>query len=230
MRKKKLILLRVQVLFFCILVAGVLAIQVHTACAIAFFSDYTAFDTVTDTALVEDFTAFTPKNTSLGDSFTTGSGLTFRRVTGTVDTQKLLVVDNNNLFGPGNVSNVVTDNHSDDYYIDFSAPSTAVGFDTYLNAVDESNTPATPEALIEVYGVGLNMLGTYTHTHNASTVGFLGITADEAIASIRWMTTGGKHVNTGVGNVLQGSTVPEPTAMLLLGTGLIGLAGVRRKI
>jgi hypothetical protein len=190
--------------------------------SIQVFTDLASLDATAGVTLVEDFLKFSPKNTNLGDSFTTKTGLTFDRVTDSdVASMFLLVVENNPHFAAmKSVSNVVTDNGSDDFILTFGKPTLAVGFDTYLNEFDESGASAAPEATVEVFGLGGTSLMTITHTHPAEEVGFLGLLADEPITAIRWTTTGGTYQNTGIGRIYQGGAavvVPEPLSLFVWG-------------
>ena len=94
--------------------------------------------------------------------------------------------------------------------MDFGAPSHAVGFDTYLNNVDGSGSVAPPEAVIEIFDTSNGLIDTYTLTHNHTVVGFFGVVTDQAIGAIRWTTTGGEFMNTGVTNIQQGMPIPAP--------------------
>ena len=193
-----------------------------------YFTDLAQFNAATaNTALVEDFTG---QDGLKGSSFTSVGGLTFTRLTGTVNTQQLVVTPAGaGPFGPGSSTGILTDNREDDFRMDFANLTRAVGFDTYLNAVDASGAAAAPEATIEIFGVGGVLIDTFIQTHSAAIVGFFGVIADENIESIRWTTTGGNVVNTGIDNILQGDAIPAPGAITLFAVGLAALGAARRK-
>lgn len=211
-------------LSFCAAVFGFLFAALAPAqAAPVYFGDKASFDAATTNTLIEDFLGFADGSTdTLGDGFVS-NGITYTRLTGTVSTQKLLVVEGNPFFGPGTVSHVLTDNNDDHWRMDFSSPSRAVGFDTYLNFIGTAN--------IQIFDTSNNLIDTFVQAHEFTNVGFFGILADQNIGSIIWRTFDGSTQNTGLTNIVQGSAinVPAPGALLLLGFGLIGLGAARRK-
>lgn len=175
-----------------------------------YYSDFASFDAVTQTTIWEDFAsgpvhAVFPGYTSNGITYT---GLQNWPADATVQV----------LHSDFNISDhYLSANGDEDIAIDFGNPDTVVGFDTYLN----SYGPAT----IEIYG-SADLLDTYTHSHDYTTVGFFGVVSDDPIYRIRWTTTLGRIDNTGFSNIrLPGSpsdlnVVPVPSAVILGGIGL----------
>ena len=126
-----------------------------------------------------------------------------------------------NNFGvqPLTTSSVLTATGDEDFKLDFSMPVTELGFDTYLNGFGP--------AVINVFGIG-GLLGSFNHSHAATSIGFLGITSTENITSLRWTTTNGRQVNTGIDNI-RINAVPIPAAAFMFAPALLGFLGLRRR-
>lgn len=101
-------------------------------------------------------------------------------------------------------------------------PVSAFGFDMVPAA---NFAVAADDLTINLYTAQGGML---SQTVSLSTPEFFGWVGDDVTGFSTWASA-----SYGLGNFVQGegtASVPEPTTMLLLGLGLIGLAGLRRKI
>jgi hypothetical protein len=184
-----------------------------------YYTNLASFSAATNTTLVEDFESITPRETSLPPFTHNGN-----KYTGIAAPLYIAAPGDTNpgpsAFGvPITPSSVLTANGDEDFTVDFGTPKSVVGFDTYTNNFGP--------AIIKIYGPG-GLLDTYSLTQDSTKVGFWGVVASVPITTIRWTTTNGRTINTGIDNVRVGdiSAVPEPGAVGLLLAGAMTGAGL----
>ena len=183
---------------------------------VTFYDNLTAFQSASTTQLAVTFDPFSPTNTNLSSTLIF-NGITFT----SLDPIGLFVGSaSNGLFGVPNTSNVLTSSGNE--HIDITLPSAAVavGFDTYTNF-------STTEPIFSVYDTANSLIGTYTLTQPADTLGFVGVTSDIPIGKVDWLGNQGEIQNTGIDNLRIGnaSPVPEPGSIALLVTSVLTGAG-----
>ena len=208
----------------CLLVAGVVLLSLTFAmtseAGVMFYLTKAGFDTAVSTTLLEDFEGFTPKDTALA-SFTS-NGVTYTGLAGAPSPNVWVASPGYNNFGAGvgtTSTSVLTANGDEDFTMDFSMPVFAVGFDVYFNGLGAVTTRVTT---LEP------LLYTLNDLRNLNTLEYYGFVSTHPITSIRFTSTNGGSLNTGVDNIAL-APVPEPGTLLLLGSGLVGLASRRRR-
>ncbi len=172
------------------------AVGVHSLGSIVYFTSKAPFVAATNPTLVDDFEN-APTEQILG-SLTRPEG-TFTPYAGTPGPNVYINLANYTNFGvPGQIgTQVITANGDEDFELFLSTPTTNIGFDTYLNQFG----PAT----IRLYTAGHQLLDTNIHNHDSTKVGFFGVISDVPLTSIRWTTTVGRAINTGMDNILIGT-------------------------
>lgn len=202
---------------YSLIIAVVLGLAGMASADLTFYgpTDQAAFAADSLISIVETFDAVTPKDTRLS-SFVS-QGVTYTGIGGSPTPNVWVTSYPYTNFGVAVPdATVLTANGDEDFMMDMSSvgPITAVGFDTYLNGYG----PAT----IQIQNA--DGWTATTLTHDATMVGFFGVTSDSPIIAIRWTTVNGRAINTGIDNVQMGTVVPVPSAALLT---MIGLGMVR---
>jgi hypothetical protein len=177
---------------------------------VTFYQSKSAFDAVVSTTLLEDFESFSPKNSIINSSFTS-NGVTYTGFAGSPG-PNVYVESPGMVFGAGVLhpatSSVLTANGDEDFTAAFSTAYSAIGFDTYLNGLG----PAT----VRVFN-GASLLDSFTYAGSMNTLEYLGIVSTVPITSIRWTSTSGGVVDTGIDNISIAIPEPSQTALAMAG-------------
>ena len=217
---------RMQVLLPCILGASLgLAVAPSPAATVTFYDSFAAFDAVVTTTLRADFEGFSRSADTPGipNPYTEG-GVTFSN-----PSNLYVAASTGAAVAVGDIefpitSNVLTVSGNEDILMSFGGlAARAMGFDSFTNRF------AAP--VVSVYDLDDLLIGSYVLTQGTNSAGFVGITADVVIGSVRWLATGGNIKDTAIDNIRVGArTIPEPATwalVLLCLAALPAAAGLR---
>jgi hypothetical protein len=195
--------------------ALVLAATSASSAQLIYYTSLVSFGSAATTNIVETFESAAALQVPLADF--THNGNTYTGFAGrNLSNQPfpnvyLAAAGADNFATPPILSTVLTANGDEDFAVDFGSPASAVGFDTYTNDFGP--------AVIKIYGMN-GLLDTFSLAQDSTKVGFFGVVASEPISRIRWTTTDGFAVNTGIDNIRLGM-VPEPATSSLMLAGLL---------
>ena len=213
-----------QVASVCILLAALgLATSPSTAATVTFYDNSAAFDAVAVTTLRADFEGFSRSVDTPGirNPYTEG-GVTFSNPSNLYVAAPLgAAVAVGDIEFPM-VSNVLTVSGNEDILMSFGGlAARAMGFDSFTNRFDAP--------VLSVYDLDDMLIGSYVLTQGRNSAGFVGISADVVIGSVRWLATGGGIKDTAIDNVrVGGFAIPEPATWALLLCGAAAAASARR--
>lgn len=182
-------------------------VQGVIASPISFYTNQDAFKREVPVVLVEDFEDFASNRlletyTQNGISYTAHAGIPHWNI--------VSARPGFSNFGSGvqqpTTTSILAANGDEDFTARFLTPVKAVGFDTYYNGLGP--------ARVRVYGKS-GLLDTFSR--NANNKGYLGIvSSSEPITSIRFTSTKGGVLNTGIDNISI-STIPEAKSVMMMG-------------
>lgn len=184
---------------------------------VTFYSTKGSFDAAVTTTLLEDFENIPGIVKDHFYASFTHNGVTYLAAPGF---NVAVASPGYTNFGAGvgrTTSSILTANGNEDFFVNFSSPLRAVGFDTYLNGLG----PGT----VKVFNSSV-LLDTFTYPGSVNTKEYLGIASTDPITSIRWTTTRGASLNTGIDN-MSIALVPEPTALSMVGVSVLAAIRLR---
>ena len=208
---------------------SLLALSTTSHASVTFYDTLTAFQLVSNSSVVVTFDPFSPTDTNLAPTLTL-NGVTFTQgytSTGTGSTGPNLYVYSPGLpdrnFGVTRTTNVLTVGGNENFDISPASAPFAVGFDTYTNF-------SLTKPVVTVFDTSNKLLGTYTLTQAADTLGFFGVTSTVPIGKVHWLASQGEVENTGIDNVrISGVATPAPSSLLTMGGGMGFLVMMRRR-
>ena len=197
------------------------AVAPSHASAITLYYNQSDFDSAVTTSLLEDFESISPIPKDFPLASFSHNGVTYTGLAGSPFPNVWVASPGYPNFGLGvgiTTTSILVANGDEDIQMDFSMAPLAVGFDVYFNGLGPVTLSVTNTAFTAIF----------TDSRLLDNKGYYGIVSTDPILSIRFTSTDGGLLNTGVDNIAIAS-VPEPTTLALLGAGVLGLGRLRKR-
>lgn len=188
----------------------------------ATYTDLTSFTTAAGTLYAENFNSYSDWQPMAGVNFIPGVNVTSNMSKIDLWPSKFLFAYDDYTRTSGNAY----------YQINLSSSYSAAGFEIVSWETGEPVSGSVDDGVIELSFADNTTFSLNISQPNSGAPVFFGVVADTPLLHVRWYEpheTSGGNEETALDNIAVGNPVPLPGAIWLLGSGLLGLIGLRKR-